>query len=101
MVVTGSISTREIGRAFAQVARDAHVVEELWVSTGRDGVHLWLLTAPIDLDAEEHLHELTDPLYEQFPEADFQLHVLNPRHYRGDVRLALPSGVEQISLRAG
>ncbi|HZO31917.1 MAG TPA: hypothetical protein VFH48_38660 [Chloroflexota bacterium] len=90
----------ELGNTFAQAAQSEAAVEELWVSTQRDGVHLWLVTAPIDMATERRLHRLTGLLYDQFQSADFQLHVLNPRHHGGDARRALPSQAEQIPLHS-
>ena len=89
---------RELGKTLAQAARNEAAVEELWVSAQRDGVHLWLLTAPIDMATERQLHRLTGVLYDRFQNAEFQLHVLNPRHHGGDARRALPSQAEQIPL---
>src|SRR5688572_32386061 len=89
---------RELGRALAQAARSEAAVEELWISTQRDGIHLWLLTTAIDMAAERRLHRLTALLYERFQNAEFQLHVLNPRHHGGDARRSLPSDADQIAL---
>ena len=88
----------ELGKTFALAARTEASVEELWVSTQLDGVHLWLLTAPIDMATERRLHQVTGVLYDRFQNAEFQLHVLNPRHHNGDARRALPSQAEQIPL---
>lgn len=90
---------RELGKALAQAARTEAAAEELWVTTQPDGVHLWLVTTSIDMATERQLHRLTGVLYERFLNAEFQLHVLNPRHHSGDARRALPRDAEQIPLR--
>lgn len=90
---------QELGRAFAQAVQGEPGVRELWVTTRPDGVHLWLLVEPMELDAERRLHGLTAALYGRFPDADFHLHVVNLRHFRKGLRRALPAGAEQISLR--
>jgi hypothetical protein len=89
----------QLGTALAEAARREPTVEELWVSAQLDGVHLWLVTASIDMATERSLHRLAGLLYDRFQTADFQLHILNPRHYGGDARRALPHQAEQIPLR--
>jgi hypothetical protein len=98
MALTTRTYAQEVGNAYAEAARGESVVEELWVSAWPDGVHMWLITQPIDLDIERHLHELTGALYSKFGKADFQLHILNPCHFRGDVHNVVPSQAEQIAL---
>jgi 1,2-phenylacetyl-CoA epoxidase PaaB subunit len=94
---------QQLGHAFAQAARgEAAVkdaVKEVWVSRQREGVHVWVVTAPIDMATERRLHQLTGVLYDRFQSAEFQLHILNPRHHNRDARQALPSQAEQIPLR--
>jgi hypothetical protein len=101
MTVTRQPTAREIGTVFAARAREESIARELWVTSERDGVHLWLLIDPIeDDDAERALYGLLDVLDGPFPDADFQLHVLNPLTYTADPRESLPSYAEPIPLRA-
>ena len=94
----------EVGRAFAEIVRDNPTVHELWVTadTEEPGIHLWLITDPIDWGA---VRELPGPpidlLYERIPEGDFFLHVLNPPHHIGDIHDSLRPDAEQIALRTG
>ena len=93
----------DVARAFAEIVRDEPVARELWVTvdTEEPGIHLWLITDPIDMDAIRNLYGTpVDRLYECFPEGDFQLHVLNPPNHVGDIHQSLRSDAEQISLRA-
>lgn len=98
MAVAQGITAQQVGRTLADVVRAAGHVSELWVSTGTDGLHVWLIVEPIGLKEERHLHELADTLYERFPEGDLELHVVNPRRHAGDIRGALPAGAEKIAL---
>jgi hypothetical protein len=101
MTVTRQSTAREIGTVFAARVREESIARELWVTSERDGVHLWLLIDPIeDDDAERELYGLLDVLDEPFPDADFQLHVLNPLTYTSDPRESLPLYAERIPLRA-
>src|SRR5215216_6646990 len=100
MAVATRVTAGELGRSFATAVRDEAPVSGLWASTEHGDVHLWLLVEAIDADTEDRLYELADLLYNRFPEADFQLHILNPGRYTGDARDALPSGAEEIELRA-
>ena len=95
-----SLETRqEMGRILAEAASQDPVVEGLWVSADHDGVHLWLVTPPINSDEEDRLYGLMDVLDEQFPDAYFQVHVLNQRYFTGPARNAVPNCAEQVSLR--
>jgi hypothetical protein len=89
-----------LGQTFAQAARNDPLVKELWVTTRRDGVHLWLLIERAGDDEERRLYGLLDVLDEQFPEADFQLHVLNPASYAIDLHDVLPGDAEKIFSQA-
>jgi hypothetical protein len=89
-----------IGGVFAARVCDEPLARELWVTVECDGVHLWLLIQPTEDDyAERALYGLLDVLDEPFPEADFQLHVLNPLSYTSDPRGCLPAHAELIPLR--
>ena len=101
MTVREKNLAREIGEAFAIRAREEPIARELWVTVEEYGVHLWLLIDPIgDDDRELDLYGLVEVLDDQFPEADYLLHLLNPRDYVGDLRDSLRHDAEQISLRA-
>ena len=101
MAVTRQPTAREIGEVLAERARRESVVRELWVTEESYEVHLWLLIDPIDDDVVElPLYGLADVLYDRFPEAAFQLHVMNPRDYTADPRQSLLPSAEQIPLRS-
>jgi hypothetical protein len=94
---------RDVARAFAEIIRDDPVARELWVTvdTEEAGIHLWLITDAIDMDTERHLFGLPmDRLLARFPREIVWLQTLNPRTTIGDVRRALRSDAERISLHA-
>jgi hypothetical protein len=94
----------EVGRAFAEIVRDNPVVRELWVTadTEEPGIHLWLITDPLDWEAEGHFYgSPSDEIEDCFPSEYVWVHVMNPRHFIGDVHLSLRQDAEQIPLRAG
>ena len=99
MALTTHTYAEQLGRSLAAHASRECIVEELWVSTRPDGVDLWLVTQPTDMVTAGNLHGLADALYDAFERADFQLFVMNPRHFRGDVHDALPRNAVQIPLR--
>jgi hypothetical protein len=100
MALTIETYAQQLGRVLAKAASREPLVEELWVSTRTDGVDLWLVTQPIELSAQRDLHHLADVLYERFNRPDFQMWILNPSHFRGDVHRAVPQGAVQIPLHA-
>jgi hypothetical protein len=94
----------QVGREFAEIVRDTPLVRELWVTmdTEEPGVHLWLVTDPIDWDETRGLYEApVDRLYDRFPEGDFFVHIMNPRHFSGDIHDSLRRDAVQLPLRAG
>lgn len=93
-------SAGELGRTLAQAAQNDPLTRELWVTTRRDGVHLWLLIDRAGDDDERRLFGLLDLLDERFPNADFQLHILNPASYTIDLHDVLPKDAQKIFARA-
>src|SRR4051812_25248508 len=99
MAVTRQPTAREFGEVFAERASQEPLVRELWVTEEYHAVHLWLLIDPIkDADAERELYGLIDVLYDHFPEAAFEMHVMNPLEYTADPRRSLRHDAEQIPL---
>jgi hypothetical protein len=94
----------EVGRAFAEIIRDEPFVRELWVTadTEEPGIHLWLITDPLDMEAERYFYGTPSDLIEDsFPKEYVWVHVRNPRHYvGGDAHASLRRDAEQIPLRA-
>jgi len=94
----------EVGRAFAEIIRDNPVVRELWVTadTEEPGIHLWLITDPLDWETEEQFHgSPSDVIQDHFPVEYVWVHVQNPSHHIGDIHDSLRPDAEQIPLRAG
>ena len=98
MAIAPYETRREMGRTLAEAVGPNPVFEGLWTSTDHDGVHFWLVTLPIDVDEEYRLYGLMDVLDERYPDADFQVHVLNQRYFTGPARNAVPKRAEQVSI---
>jgi hypothetical protein len=94
----------EVGRAFAEIVRDEPAVRELWVTadTEEPGIHLWLITDPLDWEAEGSFHGApSDAIEERFPGEYVWVHVRNPLNFiGGDTHSSLRQDAEQIPLRA-
>src|SRR3712207_2210424 len=100
MAVGDAVSPQSMARVLAALVSSEAVAQRLWVSTTGDRVELWLLTAPTDANTERHLYELGTILYERFPDARTELHVLNPNLFANGHALGmLPPNAEQIPLR--
>jgi hypothetical protein len=98
VALTTQTYAEQVGRAYAEAARGLEIVLELWVSAVPGTVHVWMVTPLIDSAAELDLHRLSGGVYDHFGKADFQLHILNPRYFRGDVRNVVPRDAAQIPL---
>ena len=88
--------------ALAGMVRDDPAVLRMWVSSHRGVASFWLLTqASVATAAERRLYGLSGALFDRFPEADFRLHVVNPRDYEPfELDIVLPTGAKEIALRA-
>ena len=84
MTVKNTASSAAIVKRFAELVRNHEAVKELWYTTPPEGVVLWVVTAPTDLDTARELHGLSIMLYDEIPEALFDLHVLNPRDWQDE-----------------
>lgn len=101
MAIELSASAQEAGRALAAAVADEPLVQELWVWTSDEGVHLGLIVPPIEAENERQLYGLADVIGEQFPDLVFELHLLNPRYFtRDDIHDSLPPGATQVAQRS-
>jgi hypothetical protein len=101
MAITPAVDARAMAEALAAVVASEPALEHLLVSTERDLIELWLLTAPTDADTERRLYGESIMLYDRFPDACFRVHVLNPAYFEdGDVSGIVPAGAEEIPLPA-
>jgi hypothetical protein len=90
-----------VANHLAASLREEPAASRLWVRSHDGVVELWLLTQPLDPATEERLYRVGLALYEQFPELNMLFTVLNPDWFEeGDALSALPSGIEEIALRA-
>ena len=99
MALTTQTYAEQLGRAFAEAARGETNIAEVWVSTRPGGVDLWVLTQPVDVEAEEKLYRFSDELYARFKTADFQVYTVNPRNFSDGGRSAIPGHAVQIPLQ--
>ena len=92
-------AARQIGQAFAEVVGREPSARRLWVSARDDAVRLWLLTDPLDLEAERRLYPLVDATAAVADGAFIRLHVLNPQHgENADLCSVVPADSVEIAL---
>jgi hypothetical protein len=95
------IDPHAVGLALAERVRNDPSVERLWVFAYRDVVQLWLLTLDVPADDEYRLYGLLDDMYELFPLAEVQLHLISPRYFDPlELDVILPPGSAEIALDA-
>ncbi len=100
MAVAATETRQEMGRVLAEAIGQDPAVNELWVSENYDGLYFWLVAGPLDDEDELRLYGLYDLLDERFPGIDYQLHVLNERHYPNGARPGVLHGADRVPLRA-
>jgi len=98
VALTTQTYAEQLGRAFAEAARGEPNIAEIWVSTRPGGVDLWVLTLPIDMDAEKLLYRHKSAVYARFKAADYQIYTVNPRNFRDGGRSGIPVYAVQIPL---
>jgi|SRR3954447_12376454 len=98
MALKSEMRPEELGRRLQEaLAETGDIVDGLWMTIQRGAVSFWILTAPIDAATQRGLYERTSVLYERFPQAEFDVHVLNPEWFAGtDPTLALPSDAKRL-----
>jgi hypothetical protein len=101
VAIASNVSIDEVGRIFAGALSDVTSARDAWVSTDDEGVKLWLLVEPLELDEERALYALVDPLEQRFPGIGFTLHVLNPLMFEGHVPMHIvPAQARHLETRA-
>jgi hypothetical protein len=99
MVAHQDTRPEELGRQLAELLRDhaRDTVRGLWMAVHPGEITFWILTTPIDTDTQERLYEQAAALYEQFPDAAVDFHILNPHWYEGgDVLSQLPPDARPV-----
>jgi hypothetical protein len=99
MVSTTSVDARIVGIRLAKLLEHNHAVIEIRTLAQLGKVLLWVITVPTDLDAERRVVRAWMPLYDEFPNHDIDLRLLNPSHFPADVdvRDALPADAKLVS----
>jgi hypothetical protein len=93
-------NAEQIGRTFAAEVAGRPSVAEIWVSTGRSTVHLWLLAQDIDAEEERSLYRQLSVLAERFRDVDYQLHILKASNFTIALHAVLPRDAKKIFPRA-
>jgi hypothetical protein len=102
MVVRQSIDVETLGRHLAVLLRSDATVRELWVSARSGIAEFWIATAPIDMQVQRELYGTVSRLHDQFPDALFDVHVLNPYNFENGtiVRNVIPASARRILPRS-
>jgi hypothetical protein len=99
MVAHQETRPEDIGIRLAELLHEqaSDVVRGLWMAVHPGEITFWILTTPIDTDTQERLYEQAAALYDQFPDALLDFHILNPQWYEGgDALSQLPPDARPI-----
>ncbi len=101
MIETTLDQARAIGGYWAELVQAQPAAQRLWVRAARDYVELWLLTAPVEPDAETPFDQAAVAVHDRFPGAHLRFYILNPCSFQnGDALSALPADAIEIPLRS-
>lgn len=102
MAVVKKVPPAKVGQSLlVALASDRDIVQGLWLTTDAEKVTFWVLTRPIATATQQALYEHAAALYDEFPDVEFEIRVLNPEWFEnGDALRALPTNVQPICLRA-
>jgi len=98
MVIKSDVRPVQLGRGLQDALAEAgDTIEGLWMTVHHGAVSFWILTPPIDAATQRALYERTSLLYERFPQAEFDVHILNPEWFVGaDPASALPRDAKRL-----
>lgn len=95
-------SARLIGERFADLIRGEPGLVGLWAHPGPRSLDLYLITQPLDAEAERRIYSAWVDVFAASPEADIHLHLLNPKFFAEDKDFMgdIPSAATRIPLPA-
>ena len=82
--------------------RDEPQARQLFVREGYDSIEFWLLTDPIDIEAEDRFYAAAADLIRENPRSSIQFHLASPRLFSQDIDMLgdmIPRDADTISLR--
>ena len=95
-------TTKDVVDAVIETVSNEPTALRLWMFSHRGGdLDFWVLTPPLDMDAERPYDDLIAALYDRFPEldVDVQIHVMNPRLFSiPDVSVLVPGHAKVVPL---
>ncbi len=99
MVTEQRTSPQHVAQCLRQELQSDRTVQGLWVRDAGDRIEIWLLTEPISREQELHLYGIEMTLYEKFPDARPELHVIHKGLYESpNFVFEAPEGAEHIPL---
>jgi len=79
MIVSNIVHAPEIVQRFAEIAKSEPAIRHLYYRQSGPFPEFWVVTEPIDVEVEKRVRQIRHSLYELFPDARFELHLINPR----------------------
>src|SRR5688500_15555205 len=98
MVVHQPVTIETLAIRLIKVLEHHPGVREVWLTENRGDATFWVIVDPLDHAAELGLFEVTNILFDDYPGARWDLHLLNPVNYPEgyDLRKSIRAGARQL-----
>lgn len=98
MVVHPPVDAETLAKRLIDELSSLPGIREVWLSMDRDDPIFWVITDALSNTAEHAFYEATNILYDAFPGARWDLHMLNPVYYPEDhdMRQSVPAKARRL-----
>jgi hypothetical protein len=99
MAIVNSIHAADIVRRVAELVREEPSVRSLYYRQSGEVAEFWLLSEPIDRETERQVRQIRRTLFDKFPDALFEFHLINPRLSEGlDPPVLIPEDATLVTM---
>jgi hypothetical protein len=103
MAMTKRGVVAEISQALAGSLSAEPQVRGVWIEDKDDKVDVWVLTEPVEIEYERHLHAIGVDIRRRLAAHGTMFHIINPNDWEPTVKLVgdvIPESAEPVSIRS-
>jgi len=93
VVVHHSVDTEALANRLIDALSGFQGIREVWITMDRGEAIFWVITDALTNKAEHAFYEATNVLYDEYPGAKWDLHMLNPVYFppEHEMRQSVPA----------